>query len=452
VTPLPPSLFHGTRAERVELARRRYFDEGLSPCGVVSDAVFQSWARCRRLRQDPGDEVVFQPVTESRTHSALQKNRHLHQAWLEELPQLQMLLARTSCAAMLTDATGVLIGATCVGRAHERLMPVATRLGVDLSEEAVGTTAPGVVARTGRAVCVLGGEHFFEGVKEMHCAASPIRDTRGRLVGVLDISSEALAFGFDAASVIDLFAGAIGNRLLVSESTEHLVIRLHAAESMLDTPMVGLLGIDRAGRIAWYNAAAERLLGLPAQSGRAAPPRAEDLFGLTFARLASLPEARAAMITLPNGLTVWSRSQLRAPDGRRGFTHVARAVPQGVIVDASPAVPTVDRPPPDAMDVVADADDTTSPVRKADDRLIECILPPRGAMTLNSVVTLRDADRTLIERTLRDCAGNVSETARRLGVSRSLIYRRLRPAAPDAARDETLVCGAVHKARSSPNR
>jgi DNA-binding NtrC family response regulator len=127
-------------------------------------------------------------------------------------------------------------------------------------------------------------------------------------------------------------------------------------------------------------------------------------------------------------------------------------VPQGEIVDASPAVLTVDRPPPDAMDVVADADDTTSPVRKADDRLIECVSPPRGAMALNSVATLRDADRTLIERTLRDCAGNVSETARRLGVSRSLIYRRLRPAAPDAPRDETLGRGVVQKARSSPAR
>ena len=451
MTPLPPSLFHGTRAERVELARRRYFDEGLSPCGVVSDAVFQSWARCRRLRQDPGDAVVFQPVTESRTHSALQKNRHLHQAWLEELPQLQMLLAKTSCAAMLTDATGVLIGATCVGRAHERLMPVATRLGVDLSEEAVGTTAPGVVARTGRAVCVLGGEHFFEGVKEMHCAASPIRDIRGRLVGVLDISSEALAFSFDAASVIDLFAGAIGNRLLVSESTEHLVIRLHAAESMLDTPMVGLLGIDRAGRIAWYNAAAERLLGLPTQIGRAATPRAEDVFGLTVARLTSLPEARATMITLPNGLTLWSRSELRAPDGRHGFTHVARQVPLGESVDVSPAVLRVNPPPPDAMGVV-NAGGAASPGCNADDRPNGCIPPSRDARASISVATLRDADRTLVEQTLRDCAGNVSEAARRLGVSRGLIYRRVRLAAPYAPRDETSGRGVVQGTRSSPTR
>jgi transcriptional regulator of acetoin/glycerol metabolism len=428
----------------VELARRRYFDEGLSPCGVVSDAVFQSWARCRRLRQEPGDEVVFQPVTESRTHTALQKNRHLHQAWLEELPQLQVLLAKTSCAAMLTDATGVLIGATCVGRAHERLMPVATRLGVDLSEEAVGTTAPGVVARTGQAVCVLGGEHFFEGVKEMHCAASPIRDTRGRLVGVLDISSEALAFSFDAASVIDLFAGAIGNRLLVSESAEHLVIRLHAAESMLDTPMVGLLGIDSAGRIAWYNAAAERLLGLPAQLGQTVPRRAEDVFGLTVARLASLPRARAAMIALPNGLTLWSRSELRAPDGRRGFTHVARPVPFGEsVVGASPAVLRVNPPPPDAMG---------GHVYNADDRPIGCVPPSRDGRASISVATLRDADRTLVEQTLRDCAGNVSETARRLGVSRGLIYRRVRPAAPYAPRDETSGRGAVQRPRSSPTR
>jgi transcriptional regulator of acetoin/glycerol metabolism len=189
MTTLAHSPFYSSKADRVELARRRWFEEGIAASGVVSDAVFQSWADCQRLHADPAGDVVFQPVTLSRTHLSLQKNRRLRDAWMQELPALEALLGTTSCAAMLIDATGVLIGATCAGRSHEHLMPVATRLGVDLSEEAVGTTAPGVAARTGQPVCVLGAEHYFDEVKAMNCAASPVRDIHGRVAGVLDIAT-----------------------------------------------------------------------------------------------------------------------------------------------------------------------------------------------------------------------------------------------------------------------
>ena len=39
---------------------------------------------------------------------------------------------------------------------------MAHRIGVNLSEEYIGTTAPGLVARTGKQVCVMGAEHYFD--------------------------------------------------------------------------------------------------------------------------------------------------------------------------------------------------------------------------------------------------------------------------------------------------
>ena len=42
--------------------------------------------------------------------------------------------------------------------------------------------------------------------------------------------------------------------------------------------------------------------------------------------------------------------------------------------------------------------------------------------------SLHEANRHLIDRTLAACQGNVSRAARELGVSRGLIYRRLRQA------------------------
>lgn len=414
MTQIPAFPFYSTQAERVEMARRRYFDEGLPPSGVVSDAVFQSWARCQRLHAQPSAKVVFQPVTASRTHLALQRNRALHEAWLEELPQLQAILGTTSCAAMLTDATGVMIGASCAGRAHERLMPVATRIGVNLSEEAVGTTAPGVVARTGQPVCVQGAEHFFDGVRAMHCAAAPIRDVQGRLAGVLDISSESIPFSFDVASVVGLYAGAIENRLLIAQAGEHLILRLQVAPSLLDSPMAGLIGIDSAGRLVWRNAVASRLLGLPPAQQHDACASVETALGARISELAALPRSEAAALQLPNGLMVWARSEMRAPDGHR---QVVPAFPM------APPIAPVSEPAIEPVPAEAEAAADPSPSK--------AMAPAEG------LTTLRDSDRDLIARALSDCGGNVSKAARKLGVSRGLIYRRLhgdaRPSTPVGA-------------------
>ncbi len=389
---LPPSSFLGSRAARLDLARQQFFEEGLTPTGVVSDAVFQSWSRCLRLRHRPGDRAVFEPVTASRSHLALQKNRHLLQAWLEVSPKLESMLGTTSCAAMLTDPTGVLIGASCAGRAHEELMPVATRVGVNLSEEAVGTTAPGVVARTGKAVSVLGADHFFESVKGMHCSAAPIRGITGALAGVLDLSSETLPFAFDAAAVTGLFAAEIENRLLIAQSNDHLVVRFQIADELLDSALVGLVGIDTRGRLAWHNGVARSLLGM------SSPQETQDfgldeMFGLRMAQLASLPETGSSVLTLPNGLMVRARAEMRSPDGPRHFVAVPRT-PEVAFTDLG----------------VNEPDASVG----------------QAAEIPSAKTTLRAFDRDLIDRTLQACGGNVSQAARSLQVSRNFIYRRLR--------------------------
>ena len=413
---LPNTSFLQSRPARIELARQRFFEEGQAPTGVVDQAVFESWSRCFRLHGNPREEATFQPVTASRTQLALLKNRHLHQAWMGELPRLEAILSSTRCAAMLIDATGVLIGASCVGRSHEKLMPVATRLGVNLSEDAVGTTAPGVAARTGKAVCVLGGEHFFDSVKKMHCAAAPIRDVSGRLAGVLDLSSERFPFEFDAAAVAGLYAGAIENRLLVAQSTEHLVIRFQVAPELLDSAMVGLFGLDLNGQVAWENGVAQSLLGAAKRQGLQAEQAPEDRLGLAWAQLAALPAIGAAPLTLPNGLRVWARAEMRARDGHRGLVFGTRHP-----VEAAVAEPV--REMPDALPA-------PSPAQTLGHLVTDRVATEAPPMESPPVATprLRESDLELIQKTLQACDGNVSDTAERLGVSRGLIYRRLRAA------------------------
>lgn len=390
---MPHLLFHVSREDRLAFARERYFEEGLSPAGIVSDAVMQSWARCLRSHTDPRERVEFDFVTQSRAQLALQRNRPLLQAWQSELGPLESALAGTHCAAMLTDATGVLIASVCAGRSHERIMPVATRIGVNLSEEAVGTTAPGVVVKTGQPVTVMGAEHYFDQIRGMQCAAVPIRDVQGAIAGVLDISSEQHVFDFDAGALVALYAAAIENRLLLDHSHDHLVLAFQVYAPLLDTPMVGLAGINSHGRVAWSNGVAARLLGLKAKEAGAV--RVEDVLGVGVGALSSAARESVSTLRLASGLTVWMRSKLPQRDGYAAVHAITAAAAH----DAPVAREEVDPRP------------STTAAPESDG---------------HAPVSLRESDVDLIARTLRACKGNVSAAARQLGVSRGLVYRRLK--------------------------
>lgn len=424
--------FFATRTQVVDLARRRYFEEGVPPAGIISEAVFQSWARCQRLHDRPERRVEFQPVTQSRALFALQRNRTLYEAWQAEVPNLQMLLGTTSCAAMLTDGTGVLIGATCAGRPHEDLMPVATRLGVNLSEEAVGTTAPGVVVQTGQPVCVLGSEHFFDHVRRMHCAAAPIRDIHGSVAGVLDISSESIEFGFDAASVVGHLACTLENRVLIAQSKEHLIVRIQVAPPLLDSSAVGMVGVREDGRVAWINGAAARLLGVEDIDRTCELPLVESVLGTQFGRLASMPRDGAAVLMLPNGLALWARAELRGRQGRQDRMPTTGC---GLPVDTTttPAPPVTCAPVAEVEAVHASpTPDTRIGAAVPGGLLLAVEADPIDAGRATKLgagpgrpQTVATTHRTLLHEALQQAGGNLSEAARRLGVSRGWIYRRM---------------------------
>lgn len=398
------SLFPTTHADRVSLARKRYFEEGILPTGIVSEAVFQSWSRCYRAHQKPMEKIEFQPVSNSRSQLALQKNRILHQAWLNEITTLGRVLGTANCSAILTDATGVLIGVSPSQHHEQRIIPVAHRVGVNLSEEYVGTTAPGLVARTGKPSSVLGSEHFYEAVSSMHCTAAPIRNIQGQLAGILDISSEGSPFNFDPSPVVGLYAASIENRLLIAQSNEHLVVKFQFIPAILETPMVGIVGFDGGGELLWTNTVASNLLGLKISREERGQCAVEDIFESTFSQLVSLVGRGLVAQRLRNGLQIFLTCHLQQ-----------KSLGQSPLV-VSAQSPSQSWGPP-----------ATSAISLSAYDLVKKIEPPLV------VDSLKQADADLIQNYLSECNGNVSQVARKLKVSRGLIYRRLQELNLEAA-------------------
>lgn len=386
---LPPQPFFQTPEQRAALARQRFFEEQQHPAGLVSEAVIRSWGRSRTLGHASHKMPALDPVNRSALSAALARNRHLLEAAHDELRQLEAALAGTASRLMLTDAQGIIVHASRgSGDPEQKVLDAATRVGVHLAEEVLGTTAPGIVVQTGMACTVQCCEHFYELFGQVRCAAAPIRDVHGRLVGVLDVSTESRAFGFDAAAVVGVYATSIENRLLQAQSDEHLVLHFQAAPALLGTPMEGLAGVDHDGRVVWVNATGHSLLGRPTRQ-EVAP--VEELFGQGLSQLLPLCGAtEARRLQLPSGLGIWVRATLGLRDGV-DFRHA---------VAWSAALPPATEPPPAAEPAAAPAPVAAPSLAQTQQRLIEDALQANG--------------------------GNVARTARQLGVSRGLVYRHLR--------------------------
>lgn len=391
-TSLQAQPFFATEQQRLAFAREQFFEEGARPSGLVSEGVIQSWYRCMQAHRKPNERTSFNTVTRSRIHSVLLRNRMLLDAAAVELMRLEATLAGTACHALLTDASGVLIHATRSAATHEQLLPLISRIGVNMAEEHMGTNAPGIVVRTGQPSSVRMAEHFFECMQILECAAVPIRDIHQQVVGVLDVSIESQSFGFDAASMVALHATSIENRLLKTQSREHIVVRLQTMPTLLGTPMEGLAGVNSDGMLTWVNGAAARLLGVP-QVGPLR--RMSEVFGLEPRVLAALTRrADATMHQLPNGLAVWLLAQMQSADGAKEVFSLGRP-----------------------------REDTQATAKPA-----PSVIAPANAPI--PVASLRELDQRLVEQTLAEYGGNVSRAARALGVSRGLVYRhlnRLRP-------------------------
>lgn len=388
---VPRQLFATTPAQRVQIARQQFFEEGLRPTGLVGEAVIQSWMRCVRTHGDTRQPVAFEPVTPSRLHTTLSRHRELLDAARRELQGMENALAGTACRVILTDGEGVVLHVTHHPTAAQQpVLRRTARVGVNIAEHIVGTTAPGIVASTGQACTVDGAEHYFDVLREMQCAAAPIRDVSGRLAGVLDLTAEARRFGFDAAAMVGLYATTIENRLLQAQSRDHLILRFQASAALLDTPLEALAGIAPDGTIAWLNGAGARLLGhLPEDASERG---VECLLGHDLPSLLRLGRRDTAQpLRLASGLGVWMRARLEAADGA-DFRHA-------VALPGEAAAPPPERPPAE---------------------------PPAADDASPSAGTLREHSRKLIEDTLAAHGGNVSRAARQLRISRGTLYRRLR--------------------------
>ncbi|MDM0113567.1 helix-turn-helix domain-containing protein [Variovorax sp. J22R133] len=354
------------RMATIEQARREWI-EGEAPRGAqVEPWITRSWERCLTAGRQPRQRISFDAVSRQKAREIGERNRQLVTAARPVLDRLSRTLADTRYFPILTDARGIVVDVGALPVVSDtqgrRALDIA-RIGVDLSEQAVGTSAIGAALAEHESVWLHRGEHFFDDTGIYSCAGAPLFGPDGACIGMLDLTGVSVVERPELRHLAEMSARSIENAL-VQQHRCALLLHLAWPGYTIGAEAMGLLCLDAEGYVVGANAAARQMLHQPILRSQVAL-HSNDLFAMPLGMLfdAAKRDDVALEVPLWSGLRVRARVQLA---GRRSEPEAAEARPR-----------------------------------------------------------LREVETDLIRRAVDDARGNVAEAARALGISRATVYRKL---------------------------
>lgn len=332
----------------------------------------RSWRRCLGNGYRPEHEPAFDMVSAPALRRTLESNRMLVQAARPVLEALGHAIADTRYFAILTNQHGVVVDVNGPIDRRDRRADLITRIGTDLSEQRVGTTAISAALTELQPVWLHRGEHFFNTTSVYSCAGAPLFGPDGHCVGMLDLTGIEAAERPELKHLVMQSARSVENALMLSLAHQ-LVIRLNWPGHALGDETDGLVCVDADGRVTGANQAARQLVP---QLATAMGPglHCTDLFALPYEMLFDAARRNKFGDAEPLEVPLWSGLRLHAV----ALTHGQTSTP------------------------------TARTGNSADEHM-----------------PLKDMEIRLIRKAVDDAKGNVMKAARTLGISRATVYRKL---------------------------
>ncbi|GEL96423.1 GAF domain-containing protein [Cellulomonas composti] len=172
------------RPTDVRAAQDAFVATGRTPLRVRR-IVADSWRRSRRSGVDPEHPA---PRVELSANDLAGLRRDTPLAGVLPVVRRLLLDGEPQWVAALTDASGRLLWVEGDAHVRKAVGSVGFVEGAVWSEDCAGTNAPGTALATNREVQVVGSEHWARPVQSFSCAAVPVHDTAGRVLGVLDLT------------------------------------------------------------------------------------------------------------------------------------------------------------------------------------------------------------------------------------------------------------------------
>ncbi|PGB63033.1 sigma-54-dependent Fis family transcriptional regulator [Bacillus toyonensis] len=167
---------------------KKFIDKGVLNSNRINERISESWHRCKQANVNPhmnkGQKILSSNI--------FQEQKKKSEIFLDiALPQIQNMrktIDELQMMALLIDPDGYVLSLSGNKQTLKRAKHINFIEGVKWTEAAVGTNAIGTALEIEEAIMISGTEHYSVASHSWSCAAAPIHNDDGKLIGVLDFS------------------------------------------------------------------------------------------------------------------------------------------------------------------------------------------------------------------------------------------------------------------------
>ncbi|PFZ16521.1 sigma-54-dependent Fis family transcriptional regulator [Bacillus thuringiensis] len=167
---------------------KKFVNEGVLDSNRINQRISESWHRCKQANVNPhmnkGQKILSSNI--------FQEQKKKSEIFLDiALPQIQNMrktIDELQMMALLIDPDGYVLSLSGNKQTLKRAKHINFIEGVKWTESAVGTNAIGTALEIEEAIMISGTEHYTVASHSWSCAAAPIHNDDGKLIGVLDFS------------------------------------------------------------------------------------------------------------------------------------------------------------------------------------------------------------------------------------------------------------------------
>lgn len=191
----------------------------------------------------------------------LMKNKDLIITAEPLINQLYSILKGESFFAILTDSEGCIL--SVIG--DENILSEAFDLkmipGAFMDEANIGTNAMSLALHEKRPIQITGEEHYITAYHRWTCSASPIKNSKGEIIGSLDLTGYTDSVHLHTLGMVVAAVKAIEKILEIEDFNSQLMVSKKYIETIIDSIPMGIITSDLDGNIKGINDHALKMFG-----------------------------------------------------------------------------------------------------------------------------------------------------------------------------------------------
>ncbi|MCM1992552.1 sigma-54-dependent Fis family transcriptional regulator [Oceanirhabdus seepicola] len=163
--------------------------------------------------------------------------------------------------AIITDEEGCILNVIGDKGIVDEALKLKMIPGAYMNEENIGTNAMSLALTQGVPVQVSQKEHYIESYYKWTCSCSPIKDTRGNIIGTIDLTGYRENVHPHTLGMVVAAAKSVEKMLEINRYNEVLIHNNNHIKTIFNTISKGIITIDLSGTIKTTNEIANEMFG-----------------------------------------------------------------------------------------------------------------------------------------------------------------------------------------------